>query len=91
MKKLTHERTLIACQAIIEARNGLKKAEALKAELPGTSYLNPEWREAMQGYWKGHETIMDTLGCSMTRADQIIDGTHTLETFYEPNGDVKKK
>jgi len=78
MKKLTHERIIKVKAAIWNAQ---VTKERIRTEIPPR--LMPRWYELMNELWNAEETVMTTLGCSMTRCQALLAGEALLSDYYD--------
>ena len=89
MKKLTPERQQIAELAIAEGAFAKSAAEKLnRYDVQGGGWK--AWTVAIRPYWDAQETLIKTLGVSMTRAIALIEGMMFLSDYYEPTGEPRK-
>ena len=86
MKKLTIERRAIVIQAI---ETGSAAFEAFKNA--GGSTFTVLGRKLIQPYWDAQELIMETIGCSVTRACDLISGDKTLDDLFDVDGKPVKQ
>jgi len=78
MRKLTLDRIVTVKAAIWNAQVALARKDQ---EQP--TIVSPRWKEIMEEFWSAQETIMQTLGCSMTRCQALIDGKALLSDYYD--------
>jgi hypothetical protein len=85
MKKLTVERKEIVETAIVSGRASYEEYKAKKL-----STFTDEGRKMIQGYWTAQTVILDTLGCSMAKTLDLIEGKVSLLDLYNADGTVRK-
>lgn len=78
MKKLTLDRIVTVKAAIW---NWQVNKERMRQEKPVT--VTPRWNEIMKEIWAAEQTIMDTLGFSMTRTQSLLAGETLLSDYYD--------
>lgn len=78
MKKLTLDRIVTVKAAIWNAQI---TRERIRTETPPR--LMPRWNELMKEIWAAEETVMTTLGCSMTRCQALLAGEALLSDYYD--------
>ena len=85
MKKLSPENRVEANRQIELARINL--AEYRERKL---STFDAEGRAIIRVYWDAQEWLTKTLGMSMTRANNLIEGKATLSDYWKQDGTVIK-
>jgi hypothetical protein len=85
MKKLSLENRVEANRQIHLAR--LNLAEYRERKL---STFDEEGRAIIKVYWDAQEWLTKTLGISMTRANNLIEGKATLSDYWKQDGTVIK-
>jgi hypothetical protein len=85
MKKLTVERKEVVETAITTGRASYDEYKVKKL-----STFTDEGRKMIQGYWTAQTVILDTLGCSMAKTMDLIEGKITLDDLYNADGTVRK-
>jgi hypothetical protein len=85
MKKLSMENRVEANRQIELARINL--AEYRERKL---STFTDEGRKIIQVYWDAQEWLTKTLGMSMTRANNLIEGKATISDYWKADGTVIK-
>ena len=85
MKKLSMENRVEASRQIELARINL--AEYRERKL---STFTDEGRAIIKVYWDAQEWLTKTLGMSMTRANNLIEGKATISDYWKHDGTVIK-
>ena len=85
MKKLSPENRVEATRQIELARINL--AEYRERKL---STFDDEGRALIKVYWNAQEWFIRTLGISMTRANNLIEGKAVLGDYWKADGTVIK-
>jgi hypothetical protein len=78
MRKLTLERIVTVKAAIW---NWQVSKERMAQENP--TKLTPRWNEIMKETWAAEKTVIDTLACSMTRCQALVEGNALLSDYYD--------
>jgi len=85
VKKLSPENRVEANRQIHLARVNL--AEYRERKL---STFDEEGRAIIKVYWDAQEWLTKTLGMSMTRANNLIEGKATISDYWKQDGTVIK-
>ena len=85
MKKLSPENRVEANRQIHLARINITEYRERKL-----STFTDEGRALIKVYWDAQEWLTKTLGMSMTRANNLIEGKATFSDYWKQDGTVIK-